>query len=243
MSAILQSDLWLEFFGIYRSLPCLWKITDEVYKNKQLKKAAYEKLLVCYKKIDPQANVDTMRRRMNGIRTCFRRELRKVEMSELRAKKTSDIYVPHLWYFNELIFLRNDSSEMRADPEFVDDTSDSFFNEDDEDMDKLTEENNDFSPKEPKIEPHLEEAYQSPSSNTCRESIKFSVDQPMEHSQIMLHPDRQSRDEAFIYAEGWATSYRKLDEKNKLLAKKAIEEILVLGQLNQLEFNSVKMPQ
>jgi len=69
----------------------------------------------------------------------------------------------------------------------------------------------------------------------------------MNHSQMMpppLHnPNHNSRDEASIFAEGWAISYRKLDERNRLLAKKAIEEILVLGQLNQLEFNSVKMPQ
>ncbi|XP_034110829.1 uncharacterized protein LOC117572251 [Drosophila albomicans] len=54
--------------------------------------------------------------------------------------------------------------------------------------------------------------------------------------------DHQVRDEANIFAEGWAVSYRKLDAHNRLLAKKAIEEILVLGQLNKLQFNSVKMP-
>lgn len=71
------------------------------------------------------------------------------------------------------------------------------------------------------------------------------LDETLNHSQLLpqlLHNiSHNSRDEAAVYAEGWAISYRKLDEKNKLLAKKAIEEILVLGQLNKLEFNSVRM--
>lgn len=140
MSAIVQSDLWLEFFRSYRRLPALWKTTDEMYKNKRVKQAAYEKLLVCYKKIDPQANIDTMRRRMNGIRTCFRRELRKVELSEYTSKKAIDVYVPHLWYYDELSFLRLDASEKKADYDAVEDSSDSFWNDDDEEMSELKQE-------------------------------------------------------------------------------------------------------
>ncbi|KAL7731940.1 hypothetical protein ACLKA6_016990 [Drosophila palustris] len=253
MSAILQSDLWVEFFRNYRRLPALWKTTDEMYKNKRAKQAAYEKLLAHYKKIDPQANIDTMRRRMNGIRTCFRRELRKVELSEYTSKKASDVYVPHLWYYNELSFLRLDASEKKASYDAVDDSSDSFFNDDDEEMNELKQE---IELEERNIESPLEEAQKSPSNNSCQDPIKASVNQTVDHSQNNTSKDalmpsvnqtlhntaHQARDEANIYAEGWATSYRKLDERNKLLAKKAIEEILVLGQLNQLEFNSVKMP-
>lgn len=71
------------------------------------------------------------------------------------------------------------------------------------------------------------------------------MDATLNHSQLLpqlLHNiSLNTRDEAAVFAEGWAISYRKLDEKNKLLAKKAIEEILVLGQLNKLDFNSVRM--
>lgn len=85
---------------------------DDVYKNKRLKKQAYETLLECYQRIDPKANVDSMRRKMNGIRTCYRRELRKVERSEKAAKSANDIYVPHLWYYNELFFLRGNEIKI-----------------------------------------------------------------------------------------------------------------------------------
>lgn len=48
------------------------------------------------------------------------------------------------------------------------------------------------------------------------------------------------RDEAMIYAEAWACSYRKLSEEQKFYAKKACDEIFVLGQLGKLTLNAVK---
>lgn len=112
MSAIPPTKQWIEFFKRYHELPALWKVMDDVYKNKRMKKQAYDKLLECYQRIDPEANVDSMRRKMNGIRTCYRRELRKVERSEKLAKSAKDIYVPHLWYFNELFFLRGNEIKI-----------------------------------------------------------------------------------------------------------------------------------
>lgn len=50
------------------------------------------------------------------------------------------------------------------------------------------------------------------------------------------------KDDASIYAEGWAVSFRKLSATQQLYAKKAIEDILILGQLNQLSLNSVNAP-
>lgn len=129
MSAIPQTDRWQEFFDTYRQLPALWRSSDEQYKNQRHKKAAYERLLECYRQIDPKANVDSMRRRINGIRTCFRRELRKVEHSEEISQDMSKVYVPHLWYYNELSFLRDDVGRTA-----VTDTSDGIYDKPDESM-------------------------------------------------------------------------------------------------------------
>ncbi|TDG52588.1 hypothetical protein AWZ03_000821 [Drosophila navojoa] len=222
MSAIPQSDRWQDFFDTYRQLPALWRVSDEQYKNLRQRKAAYEKLLQCYKKIDGKANMDSMRRKINGIRTCFRRELRKVEYNE----ELNKVYVPHLWYFNELTFL---CDEVRKAPDKPDESMNEF--KDDEEMDHWSE-------SETKVFDHVLPT----SSGSPVEPAQLEQTSPEEPLLRMSSVSHCSRDEAAIYAEGWATSYRKLDEKNKLLAKKAIEEILVLGQLNKLEFNSVKMP-
>ncbi|KAH8398754.1 hypothetical protein KR222_002704 [Zaprionus bogoriensis] len=250
MSAIPQNDLWLDFFRLYRQLPALWKVMDEVYKNKRLKKLAYEKLLLCYQKIDPTANVDSMRRRMNGIRTCYRRELRKVEHSESISKCADDVYVPHLWYFNELFFLRGHEVRTPNGADNADNTTDCWAKEHEEEEapEESTDNWEENSEHETKVnfEQILSEPEQSPVRLAAEDQPMPQQIPPMNQSSYLPHLMQSinpinARDEAAVYAEGWAISYRKLDERNRLLAKKAIEEILVLGQLNKLEFNSVKM--
>ncbi|EDW69570.1 uncharacterized protein [Drosophila virilis] len=257
MSAIPQTDLWLEFFDAYRQLPALWRVTDEVYKNHRMKKAAYDRLLECYRKIDPKATVEVMRRRINGIRTCFRRELRKVEQSEQIAHQTDDVYVPHLWYFNELSFLRADDSRITR-VSHLSDVSDKFWNETDPDPQaddefsnndlKDDEEMENISEPEVKVfEPALPVSNGSPVNQSPVDHLPPPVEPSINvatqfQPQVAPNLNHSSRDEADIFAEGWAITYRKLDGRNKLLAKKAIEEILFLGQINKLEFNSVKMP-
>lgn len=149
MSAIPQTDRWIEFFKLYRQLPALWKITDEVYKNKRLKKIAYDKLLACYQRIDPTANVDSMRRRMNGIRTCYRRELRKVEHSEMTAQSADNVYVPHLWYYSELSFLRG--HELRTPSKTGGDGWDKEAANEDETFEESNEHWDDISECETKV--------------------------------------------------------------------------------------------
>lgn len=58
------------------------------------------------------------------------------------------------------------------------------------------------------------------------------------HMENLSH--KKERDEADIYGDAWAQSYRKLSAKQKLFAKKACDEIFILGQLEQLTLNSVR---
>lgn len=80
-----------------------------------------------------------------------------------------------------------------------------------------------------------------PVVNEATPQLNATLNQSQLLPQLLQSMSHNTRDEAAVYAEGWALSYRKLDEKNKLLARKAIEEILVLGQLNKLELQSVRM--
>ena len=57
-----------------------------------------------------------------------------------------------------------------------------------------------------------------------------------------LSKEETSKDDASVFAESWATSYRKLSPTQQIYAKKAIEEILVLGQLDLLSLHSVNTP-
>lgn len=51
---------------------------------------------------------------------------------------------------------------------------------------------------------------------------------------------KEESDEADTYAKGWACSYRKLSVEQKLFAKKACDEIFILGQLEKLTLDSVQ---
>jgi Alcohol dehydrogenase transcription factor Myb/SANT-like len=55
--------------------------------------------------LDPAANKESVIKKINSIRTCFRKEYRKVVASEKSGAGTTDIYVPTLWYYEILLFL------------------------------------------------------------------------------------------------------------------------------------------
>ncbi|KAK9873957.1 hypothetical protein WA026_002309 [Henosepilachna vigintioctopunctata] len=50
---------------------------------------------------------------------------------------------------------------------------------------------------------------------------------------------KDNKDAASVYADSWATSFRKLFVTQKIYAEKAIEDILVLGKFNELTLRSV----
>ncbi|KAH8296655.1 hypothetical protein KR054_009480 [Drosophila jambulina] len=65
---------------------------------------------------------------------------------------------------------------------------------------------------------------------------------PHQHQNVpefSLPPDISGSEESNIYAQTWSLEYRKLSEDQKFYAKKAIDEIFVLGRLRRLTLNTV----
>ncbi|XP_069583110.1 nucleolin-like [Ranitomeya imitator] len=98
-----------ELIDMYRSLPCLWKIKSADYSNRYKKKAAYEKLVALYKQHHPTEKVDenNVRKKIQALRTVYKKELNKVEKSMKSGAGTDDVYVPKLWYYELLAFTRD----------------------------------------------------------------------------------------------------------------------------------------
>ena len=92
----------LEFIRAYRATECLWNTECKEYHNKYLKDKAYDKLVQVCKKFYPQTNRDTVTRKINNLRSSFRRELKKRELS---GAGSNEVYEPKLWYFDDLAFL------------------------------------------------------------------------------------------------------------------------------------------
>lgn len=102
-----------EFIDIYRQLPCLWKVKSKSYSNRHEKNKAYEKLLMFYKQTDRNATIDSIKKKINNLRSTFRKELKKVRKSKRSGEGSDNIYVPTLWYFNLLMFTA-DQEEPRT---------------------------------------------------------------------------------------------------------------------------------
>lgn len=116
-----KSSFWLDFFHLYRSMPELWLTNSKEYRNRKLKAASYERLLQHMRQADPTSNIHMLKRKINNLRTSYRRELRKVLESkslssrlsvrgangevEVEEEELEEEYVPTLWYYNELDFL------------------------------------------------------------------------------------------------------------------------------------------
>jgi len=90
---------------MYREYPCLWKIKSKEYSDRVKKNLAYEHLTTKLKEIDPDANKEKVVRKRNSLRSCFRKELKKVNDSKTSGAGADDTYTPSLWYFQELLFL------------------------------------------------------------------------------------------------------------------------------------------
>lgn len=95
----------LTFLELYKSYECLWKVKCRDYSNRILKDKAYDQLVRFVQKFDKTANRETITKKVNSLRTTFRKEFKRVESSKTSGSGEEDVYVPKLWYYNELLFL------------------------------------------------------------------------------------------------------------------------------------------
>ncbi|XP_055373858.1 uncharacterized protein LOC129607135 [Condylostylus longicornis] len=227
MTTIVNTEFWLDFIAIYRNHPELWNVGIESYKNRMLKNKAYEILAKKLKEIDPAATTDTVRKKINSLRSCYRRELLKMNRRNSRPGITEDLmYVPKLWYFNELQFLEN---EFRN--ETVKSTASTSVSEDEI--------------YESYYKSNYEEEIDEPPEKKIRESsikrIKREFFESSAAEDSKQYKSFDDRDEADIFSQTWAVMYRKLSADQQMYAKKAIDEVLFFGQLGKLALNSFQI--
>lgn len=76
-----------------------------------MKAAAYSKLREKLKEIEPQADIRLVKKKINVLRSGYRRELKKIR--DTFASRTSEEYEyePTLWYFSDIDFLRHQETE------------------------------------------------------------------------------------------------------------------------------------
>ncbi|CAI9598000.1 unnamed protein product [Staurois parvus] len=93
------------FIDTYREMPCLWKVKSKAYSNRLLCDEAMKKLIELCKTVCVNANENYVKNKIANLRTVFQKELNKMENSKKSGAGTDDVYVPWLWYFQNLMFL------------------------------------------------------------------------------------------------------------------------------------------
>lgn len=98
-------EFMIEFIEMYKSLPEIWKVKSKEYSDRTKKMSAYNKLAEKLKVVEANADREMVIKKINNIRSSYRRELKKVRLSMKSGAGSDDVYTPTLWYFDLLSFL------------------------------------------------------------------------------------------------------------------------------------------
>jgi len=86
-----------DFISEYRQLPALWDIRCKEKSIRDKKNSAYKKLLVYYKLLKNDSTIEDVKKKINTLRSNFRKELKKINDSKRSGAGTTSIN-HHLGY-------------------------------------------------------------------------------------------------------------------------------------------------
>ncbi|XP_069835392.1 uncharacterized protein [Dendropsophus ebraccatus] len=234
-----------EFIDMYRSFPCLWNVKISDYSNKQKRLKAYDSMVNLCRSVCPSANIQFVKHKIANLRTVFKKEFNKVQVSKKTATSAEDVYVPRLWYFDLLKFtidqdspkeeLSNsgESQECRQEEEPVDETNETMeILEDSTNVSQVTSnsqsEDVDYDPQEDM--PFIRK----------RKKAKLYNDDDLSNELLTQAAAILSKnnDEYDAFGITVASKLRKMEEKQRLVAEVLIMDVLYKGMLNQLSEES-----
>ncbi|RUS72024.1 hypothetical protein EGW08_020208, partial [Elysia chlorotica] len=108
MSGLKRKENILHFIKHYQALPALWNVKSKEYSNKLARELAYAKLIKFCSKFDSSADKEFVVKKINNLRSAYRKELKKVQASKSDAgSNDNEVYEPKLWYFPYLLFIQD----------------------------------------------------------------------------------------------------------------------------------------
>ncbi|KAG5896356.1 hypothetical protein JTB14_005834 [Gonioctena quinquepunctata] len=241
------------FIEIYHRHPALWKIKSRSYTDRKSKESGHNELVELYKKIDSFANVETVKKKINNLRSAFRKELKKVKKSTRSGASTSSVYKPTLWYYN-LLFFTCDQAEAREGQSNEDSESEEINDTQDEECEDIITENV-YSPE------GLTSALSTTSSSrptsrisetpTANRVKKQKLDDKKKEELLQNITTKldEKEDEFDVTGKHIANKLRNVSRDQMIYAEKIIMDVLFqaqLGTLNrdsQLQVNQERSPQ
>ncbi|KAJ8722591.1 hypothetical protein PYW07_003771 [Mythimna separata] len=216
-----------ELISIYQSHPCLWKVKSAEYKNKILKEAAYDELIAfCKKKGFIEANRDFVVKKIQSLRSSFRKEMKKVTNSQRSG--SGKLYKSSLWYFKHLLFTKDQefADSMSNIEEDVEPEDESLSNDDETNGSHEEEEQN-------KIDEVPIEMDAAPYSQ--RQKRKFVPIHQREVTADPLRANAESLSDFYIAGMNVAKKLAKMDPLQAIYAESLVNNVLTKGLLNKLK--------
>ena len=102
-----------EFIELYKSEPCLWKVKSDDYHDRDKRDAAYRKLVMKLKEIEPDANENLVKRKINNLRCNVRKE-QKIDSSMKSGASADNVYKPSLWYFKVFDLIKDQDNSRSS---------------------------------------------------------------------------------------------------------------------------------
>ncbi|XP_055916792.1 uncharacterized protein LOC129949387 [Eupeodes corollae] len=269
-----------EFIDCYELCPSLWDNSSPEYTSRHTKFIAYNKLLNIMKKYKEDASITDVKKKINTLRSNFRREMKRISRSEARGDMP--LYTPNLWWFEKFSFLRHlknfkeysksgsSKANIHAKQEevYIDEYSmldEHDDNEDDNEEDEEQEHDPVYSmdikledttkskrqhiAEEPYIEP-MPKKIKTPDDNllvnynvlptpsTASEPPAISSGVSANATVVVPVPDTIDH-----MCKAWAGNLREMTKSQRIIAERAISEIIFQGQVGVLTFDSIpKMP-
>ncbi|XP_076034492.1 uncharacterized protein LOC143021096 isoform X1 [Oratosquilla oratoria] len=224
-----DKEFWTEFIELYKEHPCLWKVKSKDYTDKGKRNCAYDVLVAKLREKERSATRDTVARKINNLRSSYRKELKKVKTSKKSGAAAENVYIPALWYFDLLHFIK-DHGMVRSSVFDINEEStshpDLVLPSTDDEMGGFPQSPVSDIPPEQHHPPRRMKAPRQTGPNPNPDTILSLIEK-------RLRTSRQE-DEFDIYGKIVATKLRKLPGNMQIYAEKLINDILFQAQIGTL---------
>ncbi|XP_050343491.1 uncharacterized protein LOC126769002 [Nymphalis io] len=219
-----------DFILTFETLPVLWDTKNPHYTNKYRRNKALAKLVPILKKTKPIATIQDVKKKINSIRSNYRRELRKIIASQRPGAKESDVYKPKIWYFPYLNFLRKLEQRQTSAQQ----TEDLLDEENSPRLHEISQVGTTFSSVT---------IPETPLSSRVKKRTSRGqlIDVPNPSLPKLCNDSCQPKKISNHIVLEWADILEKLDPLQRLYAKKAINDVLFEAELGNLHKHSVKI--
>ncbi|CAK1603572.1 unnamed protein product [Parnassius mnemosyne] len=232
-----------DFILNFEALPELWDTKNPGYTNKYKRNENLAKLLPILRKIKKDATIDDVKKKINSIRSNYRRELKKIVASKRSGAGADDIYNSKIWYFPYLHFLRKleqpvallqESNQLNQEP-LTSETEQINQEGSEHQQSNQNNEVRSFSSISAAPKPYV--------SSQKKKKLNYEelIDRACRYlSEPCNTHTNQNVNLTNPIALEWSNTLERLDPIQRLYAKKAINDILFEAELGNLNRDSVK---